>query len=61
MVQRVGVETDFVVKENNMEMVALVIACIFAVAVIQHQRQSMERLVRIRKKRPDALNRRRRG
>lgn len=44
-----------------MEMVALVIACIFTVAVIQHQRQSMERLVRIRKERPDALDRRRRG
>ena len=44
-----------------MEMVALVLACIFAVAVIQHQRQSMDRLVRIRKERPVASNRRRRA
>ena len=31
-----------------MEMVALVILCVLAMAVIQHQKRSMERLVRVR-------------
>ena len=44
-----------------MEMVALVLACIVTVAVIQHQRQSINRLVRIRKDEAGALKRRRHG
>ncbi len=42
-----------------MEMVALVVVGILVMAIIQHQKRSMERLVRIRANRPKPEARRR--
>ena len=42
-----------------MEMVALVVVGILAMAVIEHQKRSMERLARIRANRPEKDARRR--
>ncbi len=44
-----------------MEMVALVMLGIFAMAIIERQKRGMERLVKIREEKPIASKARRRG